>query len=490
MKNEKVSQIVSLIDEKYIDEATLFAPDGRRHSRGRAPARQKARRFRWGAAAACLLAALGLGSATYAYAAEAREYRTAVTFFAENDLPLEGLSRSEIKAVYRDITTRRFSYRKTTEVIRRAVPGWEIAQREPAPEDLAALWDRKNWAEPAPKEGIFFRRDFRYVRSEDRGEVLEKSLLECRRDEELLWTAEFPFYLDDWAAFPEGIAAWGWNETFSSADRTYAWIAFLDGAGSVLWQQPLNHGFQREYIASVLRNDDGTWAVISRGDGKYLCLSCFDPAGKELSFRQTEVGNYGIWNAARLGDGYILHLGSDNAGDYAHLFRMDREGNVTDEFSYEGEDCVYHITDMAEFGGQVYLSAYAVPEQRDEGGRDEIANILDYIWSKEDHGIAITSEELTPVVRENYTAVLLLCDPEGGEPQTFYSVKGSLGGKLSVNEASGLEWDVESVESTFFSPATSAFSVGGTCRVFRYTFDAGGAMTGQRDTGETVRYAR
>ncbi len=30
-------------------------------------------------------------------------------------------------------------------------------------------------------------------------------------------------------------------------------------------------------------------------------------------------------------------------------------------------------------------------------------------------------------------AAVLLCDLEGGAPETFYSVQGSLGGKLRVN---------------------------------------------------------
>ena len=486
MKKEKISAIISGIDGKYVDEATMFALADQPQEEPCA-VRKPVRRFRWGAAAACLLLIVVLGSGTYAYAAEAKEYQTAVAFFAENGLNTEGLTRAEIKAVYRDITTRRFTYGKTPEVLRQAVPGWEIDQGEPAPEELAVLWDRMGQENSAPKTGVSFRRDFRYAHSETRGDTLEKSILECCRDGEPVWTAEFPFYLDDWAAFPEGTVVWGWNETRSAAETAYAWIAFADEAGSVLWQQPLTHGFQIEHIAAVLRNDDGTWAVISRGDLRYLCLSTLDTGGKELGFRRTEVGNYGIWNAARLGDGYIVQLGSFNTGDYAHLFRMDREGNVTGDYAYAGEDCVYHITDMAEFGGRVYLSAYAVPPQRDEGGRDEIANILDYIVSKEHW--AIDDEELTPLLRENYTAVLLLCDPEGGEPQTFYSVKGSLGGKLSVNDER-LEWDVESFASSFFSPATSAFSIGGTCRVYRYAFDGEGALTGQTDTGETTRYAR
>jgi len=93
-------------------------------------------------------------------------------------------------------------------------------------------------------------------------------------------------------------------------------------------------------------------------------------------------------------------------------------------------------------------------------------------------------------VRENYTAVLLLCDPLDGTTKTFYSVKGSLGGKLSIDDAGQLAWEVESITSTFFSPATSSFTIGGTCKVFRYNFNAAGNLTQQVDTGETVPYRR
>ena len=493
MNKEKISQIIGQIDARYIDEAALSGAEGGENRLG-APsvlpkrAEKGANRTRRIAAAACLALVLALGSATYAYAAEAEAYRTAVEFFEENGLPTEGLSRTEIKAVYRDIATRRFVYSKTPEVIRQVVPGWEIRQEGSTPEELAALWERKDREEPGEGVELTYRRDYRYRHTERQGEVLEACILECLRDGESLWTAEFThFYLDGYAQVSGGLAVWGWNETRSSGERTYAWLAYVDEGGNILWEQPLTHGFQMEYIASVLQNEDGTWAVISRGDLNFLCLSAYDGEGRELRFRQTEVGNLGVWNAARLGDGYIVQLGSWNTGDYAHLYRLDREGNVIDDYAYEGEDCVYHLVDMAEFGGQVYLSAYAVPPQHDEGGRDEIGNILDYVIS---HGWKVSEEELTPIVRENYTAVLLLCDPEGGVPQTFYSVSGSLGGRLKVRETDALEWDVESVASAYFSPATSAFSIGGSCRVYRYVFDASGVLTGQTDTGETAPYYR
>ena len=60
-----------------------------------------------------------------------------------------------------------------------------------------------------------------------------------------------------------------------------------------------------------------------------------------------------------------------------------------------------------------------------------------------------------------------------------------------VDQAIGnLLWDVESITSTFFSPATSSFTIGGTSYVFRYTFDTSGMLISQEKTGEVVNYRR
>lgn len=503
MKKENITQIISHIDEKYIDEATVFASErnpetlaqsGTHFNRTK---KSSARILRWGTMAACLTLFVIIGSVGFAIAAEATEYNNAVAFFEKNGLSAEGLSRSEVKAVYRDITQKTFSYDKTAEVIRQAVLGREIQQHNPTPEELSALWDQNVWLNSVSEKGISYRKDSKYVFDENRGfEVFEKCILECCQDGKILWTAEFKdFYVESCKYTKEGTVLWGTNAVLSSSDKVYGWIALVEGDGQIAWQERLDHGFKNEYVASILDNGDNTWAVISRGDLKYICLSCFDSDGKELSFRKTEVGNYGIRNAAKLGDGYIVQLWNQLSGDTALLYKMDREGNLTDSFSYEEDDSDYYITDMIEFEGQVYLSAYAVPIQKDEGGRYEIATILDFILSKytlskENGEWDISSEELTPIVRDNYTAMLLICDPEGGALKTFYSVKGSLGGNLSVNAAGELEWNVDSIITTFFSPATSSFTIGGNCAVFCYTFDSEGNLTGQTDTGNQVPYRR
>ena len=69
------------------------------------------------AIAACFILLIAIGFGSYAFVAEAKEYNNAVQFFNDYGLSTEGLTRGEIKAVYRDITTKTFTYSKTAEVI-------------------------------------------------------------------------------------------------------------------------------------------------------------------------------------------------------------------------------------------------------------------------------------------------------------------------------------------------------------------------------------
>ena len=141
---------------------------------------------------------------------------------------------------------------------------------------------------------------------------------------------------------------------------------------------------------------------------------------------------------------------------------------------------------MIEYDGNIYLSAYCVPKREDNSR--EIAAVLDYLF--ENNIWEISSEKLTPMVRDNYTAILLVCDPSSGTPQEFYSVKGSLGGKLSSSDSGNLLWNVESITTTFFAPLASAFTIGGTSYVFQYTFGESGDLISQEKTGEITEYYR
>ncbi|MDD4124737.1 MAG: hypothetical protein PHW77_03275 [Eubacteriales bacterium] len=444
------------------------------------------------------------GVSVYTVSADAKEYNKAIAFFEENDLPTDGLSRSDIMNVYKDITAGSFTYEKTAEVIIKSisgstVSGYEIFQDEPTPEDIENLWNYKNnWGDylinnPGNTEsGITY--NFRYdcKMNEMLGfETLEKSVFEKYIDGNLIWGVEFSdFFFEGYFVINDNVIVYGETSTYSSEQNTYAWIAMIGSDGTILWEIKMDNGFKHEYISKVLPGSNSI-AVFSRGDFTNLCLSEYDMNGNLTNFHKNEVGNYGIWNAARLGDGYIVQLGSYITGEYSRIVKIDSDGSITDTFTYESDDCYYFITDMIEYNGKIYLSAHTVPvlenEEENAGGRYDIAAILDYIYNGH---MDISNEELTELIREHFTAVLLICDADSFAPDEFYTVKGSLGGKLALDEEGNLLWDVESISDTFYSPMTSSFTIGGKSYVYRYTFDKNGTILNQKKTGEVADFRR
>lgn len=446
--------------------------------------------------AACLVLLISAGIGSYIYAEDVKNYNASIQFFNEYGLSTEGLTRGEIKSVYRDITTKSFTYSKTAEVIANSIStdrieGYEILQENPTPEYVENIWNYMNYVGnySSAQSGIHYSYNSEY---EENYMTLVKSVLEKYDGENLLWSASVTeFVIFGYSEVSDGVIAYGETPTNSSKQISYAWLAKFDNNGQLLWKRMLHNNFKDEYVAKVLEHEDGSYAVITRGDLKYFCLNLLSHDGEPTYFKKTEIGNYGISNAARFGDGYIVQLWSYIEGQFASIVKVDREGNITDNFSYSAKDSYYYITDMIEFNGNIYLSAYAVPKLNDDdnnyGGRYEIAAILNQINKP---FFQVSHENLTDLVRKNYTAMLLVCTPNGGEPQEFYSVDGSLGGKLAISTEGNLLWDVESIAMTYYSPATSSFTIGGSCNVFRYTFDNTGKLVSQNKTGETTGFRR
>jgi len=492
MRGNELLEKMELIDPAFIEEADK-APQIKKHRILK----------RLGAAAACFVLLLSLGFGTYAYAADVKEYNDAVEFFDEFNLSTEGLSRHEIKKIYRDITTKSFSYSKTAEVIVNSIStdkikGYEILQDNPTPEDLENLWNYKNYS---PSYGIVrdpgkaqYRYDIVNKIGEEGYYVFDKSLFEKYDGETLIWSTEISeFQIWGYSVISDGVIVCGNTARNSSLQPTYPWIAKLDCNGNILWKEQVSDEFHTADVSAVLENSDGTYAVIVRGDLNYFCLCQYSSDGRQLLFKKTEIGNYGIWNVARFADGYIVQLGKYVGGENAKIVKVDRKGNITESFSYSAPDAYYYISDMIEFNGMIYLSAYAVPKLEDEeenaGGRYEIANVLNYIFDEKGYK-HIPNEKMTELMRQNYTAMLLVCDPNVGTPQQFYSVKGSIGGKLSVSEDGNLIWNAESITDCIFSPVTSSFTLSATCYVFRYTFDSTGLLINQEKTDEITGFRR
>ncbi|MBO4848007.1 MAG: hypothetical protein J5586_02530 [Clostridia bacterium] len=67
--------------------------------------------------AACAVLVLGLTAGAIAYAADAREFVAAKAFLEQNNISSDGLSRAQIKTVFRDILNRRFADPETNTIL-------------------------------------------------------------------------------------------------------------------------------------------------------------------------------------------------------------------------------------------------------------------------------------------------------------------------------------------------------------------------------------
>ncbi len=461
------------VDDDILERSEITAP------------LKKAPSFRkWGVLAACL--ALVISLAGIAFVAEAREYGAAVEFFEENGLSMEGLSRSDVKEVYRDITTEHFTYDKTAQVISQSVPGVEISEEHLTPEELAEAWEKNSGTseQEETEQGISYHWDT-YESTKSDGSDIEfkwglptRSYMVCHRDGEFLWRVNFSYFLPHDPMFTSvGTLVWGRDDGEHDDMDDCATLMLIDDSGNIKWQRWINHGFEGgEHISAVIDNGDGTFAVLGSGYEyaddcwrydrydyenrlvSYLCLSQYDKDGNELSFRktgETEIrssGNVGVCNAVRFGENYFVQV-----RDTAEFVKLDREGNLLDSFTYGDEKIEYNVRDMVEFAGQLYICVDAKPKE----------NEAEY---------------------DSRTAMLLLCDPEGGELKTFYSVKDLVGQELTVNDAGELVWKVMDISMFKKDNPESGFSDRFmSCREINYSFDTDGNLIGQKTTLNTYR---
>lgn len=450
-----------------------------------APSRETKQKAKWVkplalAASFVFLISAALGG--YAITAEAAEYKEAVEFFEEHELSMEGLSREEIKKVYLDITTQTFSYDKTITAMLNStdsILGYELLTNAPTSEDIYNYWNDFYGKPLEHKNGTYAH----FIYPND-------STLQYYKDGRLIWSTSLGYDMFDFTVMENGYTlAYGRNDTISTMDARYAHMTMLDQNGNILWKKTVMNGFHNEDISKIICEGD-TFAVFGRGDYHTFLFSRYDMDGNRLVYQATPIEkNLAIWNVVPFSEGYLVQLSNHDKDGFAKLVKVGNDGTLTDSFSYGADGAHYFLKDMIEYGGKLYLSTYAVPKtDYNAGGRDEIAPIFQKINDIFGHDVfSIPSEDLTPIVRGNYTAVLLICDADSGKVDEFYSVEGARGGALSVSDDM-LIWNAESIIDTFYSPATSSFTIGGTCRIYRYTFDDQGTLKSAEKTEDYTIY--
>ena len=354
---------------------------------------------RFAAAAAALVFVLGTALGVTAYAKELREYREAVSFFNECELPTEGLSKGAIKEAYKNIARGRASgdasgcivglgqYRIDVSAI-----GAGITQ---APsQDLASLWS-KRLIDSIPENGEEYTVEVyggllalcgdgvHYVNNNDPNEDSGfgfASIAEYQRGEQV-WEFGFaPTIIDAFGQFGDSVVMVG-----RSAVPDGSLSAFVAVRNDEI-EEVRNIGAvadSRKFF-SIVQNG-GSYAIFARDidTGKTYMLRC---NSNFAAFSETEIDcpeGYLVSNAASFGEGYALLLqetadtGNINADRPRCMIAIvDRYGNNIKSFSAAlddiageilatgtagnttGEDCRFYAVDIRERNGKLCVSGY------------------------------------------------------------------------------------------------------------------------------------
>lgn len=460
--------------------------------------RTASRSFRFVFAAACMALVAGIGAGTYSYAAARREYNNALEFFYENNLSTAGLTKSEIKKVYRDFSTHSFDNTLTTDVIVNSRPdllqGYEIVNSD---------WD--NTLPSTALSDYHTSVSYEYFSDYDAsgGTVLENrndSIFRKYHNGEQVWEITLTdltvhgFYNNP-ASKETPVLVYGYTPYDLIANGQTASLIALDADGNIVWRAEQDNGDSFDQIQTVLCDADGSYVAFGRyedAERSYLCVNKYSKGGQPTAFTPIDLEYSGIENAALTEDGYLVEVYSYANRIHSLVLKLDKDGTLVDSFQYESDDSEFYVTDFCEHNNKVYISGYTTPK----GPGKYLSFMNDFFTLKEDilmatlDGNTLTKDELLALYRKQFTAVLLICEPESGTPEDFYTIKGSLGDEVYVNNDSVCWFTKDIIESSYTPEeaelvnnviyVTKQADYRMLCRFYANTFDTEGAFLAQK----------
>ena len=459
------------------------------------------------AAAACVALLLGAGAGAYAYAAAKKDYKNALTFFYENELSTEGLTKNEIKEVYRDFYSLSFDNDLTTDVLLNSRPGvvrgFEITE------------DASDWDTTVPdtslsdyKPPVYYEFERLYTdidgtynpQTQAYRQQFTESIFRKYHNSEKVWEISFQDiqiygYYGDPVDDSKPVLVYGTGSSPNDSKDEIVTLIALDTNGTILWETVQNNTPGSEQIDAVLSNPDGSYTTFGRcaadnkQSGNCLCVNKYSKNGTPLSANTIDISDHIIENVALTESGYLMHLSSYVVTDFARVLKLDFEGNVVGDFSYESEEYDFYIADFCELNDTVYISGYTAPKVEKKVvayGRREVLVLTGNLGGNIIH----SHEELLEMFRDNFTAVLLICEPDSGSPKEFYSVAGSLGDEVYV-AGDSVCWFTKDIIDCSYSPqktkmigdvsyVTSPIKRAILCRFYANIFNADGTFKEQK----------
>ncbi len=438
--------------------------------------RHTARRAALIAACVALLAGILVGC----YVAEQNEYNSAVRFFDLNNLDTAGLSRDDIKRVYRDMTTESFSRDESAELLLQNSDNKEIYATGKSTDRVEGLnisiMNSANNADIGTIEQLYGR-----YPSDDavgHGNIPDKTMyfvgdeLEKTAASETVWRTKLPHCYEDYYISNGKALIWGSYIYDTKHDYMHTSVALIDDSnGKLLWEKTLDtkYNFDEDAVATI--NDNGyigmlTLATDDRfSEEKMLVFRELDDSGEIVTEQEQEQSIIFNNRITALSDGWLAEvsysLPQDSLAD--RLIKLSPAGEIQAVWALEdADDTEYEVVAMTEYDGKIYLSVQA----RWYGSQ----LYDDLVW--DDPSDSGFTDTLRDTAREVFSSVLFVCDPDSGKPEEFYSVGGTMPGSLSVDDGGCLVWHVGRIVKCGYCPYASSFTFYGFTRRYDYTFDS------------------
>lgn len=441
------------------------------------------------------------------YVADVTEYNRAIEFFELNSFSTEGLTRGEIKRVYRDITTESLSFDKSYEVIENnisadSVAGMDIRIMNNSYTNNALAERYLSGNEQIPARGITYEYKYEEI---DSGDDADRITLDNQGraisfykfnnmhfskyvDGENQWTARFEgFGIEGYVTAEDKVLVYGSTADLYREKPAVSHIALIDDSdGSVLWHKELDGEDNSDIVGGAVYHNGG-FTLFSLPDWydrdeKKLTVRTVDMDGMVKLLNRIELEDAAhIGKLTALGDGYFVEIAAVNydTATRSNFIRLDKDGILLNTYRYGADDARYEVEDVFAHDGKVYISAQARPT--DSRLYDNI-DISDWENLDTEEYFRHYDDGVLEAAREEFSSVLFVCDPDKGSPELFYSVGGTMAGTLSEDEDGNLQWQVKRLIKCGYSPYTSSFSLYGLSREYDYTFDYDNDLLRQEKT--------
>ena len=419
--------------------------------------------------AAALVAALSVVLGIYAYA-DAKEYNEAVEFFAETGYSVSGMTRADIKTLYRQIKKSAVSYsengRSTASETENGVMGTDLSG-----------YDVVVKSEKAGRTFYLYSMDaavFLFGKGKSRFTMYENGKLAFTYVTDKIM-------INNYNVISDGIILSG-NLLYieNNAPVHYGSVLKLDFNGKLLWHLDFSeeNGFDSKVMSGyAIENADKTLSLfctrfeIQKDENGEIIRDYKDAPiynfyvvsveiskdGKLLGTRENQIPHQlDIQLVIKFDGGYLAKVNSSGTQTFV---KFAEDLTMTDKIVYSESGYKYFINDMCEYKGKLYLSVDRMKTGYDsyvgekhtntEKGAIMFSHIFEGVDESDLPLYALTGPDKLYVTNEVFgctSAMLLVCDTLEWNPAEFYSVDGAFSGELTVTDGR-LVWNTNNIYS-------------------------------------------